>query len=120
MSCNYFVTPNTDNININGDVDTDTTIDFDNENYSNWYLIPEPVLLKILADLSARDILNVGECCRRWNQISKDDYLWRKIFQRDFKIDRNIGLKPGMYACIFCIPHVQYLFIIVLIMAVLI
>lgn len=92
MSCNYFVTSCD-----NSDDDINATMDFDNENYSNWCFIPEPVLLKILAHLSARDILNAGECCRRWNQISKDDYLWRKIFQRDFKIDRNIVLKPGIY-----------------------
>lgn len=65
------------------------------DNTSHWNLIPEPVLLKILNSLSARDILNAGESCRRWNCIAKDNYLWRKIFQRDFKVDPIIGLKPG-------------------------
>lgn len=91
MSNNYFETA-CDNIKD----DINATVDLDSENFSNWCLIPEPVLLKILAHLTARDILNAGECCNRWNQIAKDDYLWRKVFQRDFKIERNIGLKPGI------------------------
>lgn len=62
---------------------------------SFWNLIPEPVLLNILFYLKPLDILSAGLCCRRWNKISQDDFLWRKIFQRDFKIERNIGLKPG-------------------------
>ncbi|XP_059612556.1 F-box/WD repeat-containing protein 5 [Phlebotomus argentipes] len=65
------------------------------EMYSNWHLIPEPILLKIFFLLTPREILNAGETCRRWCDISRDDYLWRKLFNRDFKVDRNIGLKPG-------------------------
>ncbi|GAB0097263.1 F-box/WD repeat-containing protein 5 [Sergentomyia squamirostris] len=65
------------------------------EECSDWNLIPEPVLLKIYFQLSPREILNAGETCRRWCDISRDDYLWRKVFKRDFKVDKNIGLKPG-------------------------
>lgn len=64
-------------------------------NYTEWNFIPEPILLRILTLLPVRDVLNVSECCSRWNDISKDDYLWKKIFQRDFKVDRSIPLKPG-------------------------
>lgn len=66
-------------------------------NNTEWNFIPDPVLLKILNLLSVRDILNVSECCRRWNDITKDDYLWKRIFQRDFKVNRTIPLKPGEY-----------------------
>jgi F-box-like len=65
---------------------------FDN---SEWVYLPENVVLQILFYLSPREILNVGQCCKRYNRISKDDYLWRKFFQRDFKIEKNIQLKPG-------------------------
>jgi F-box and WD-40 domain protein 5 len=65
---------------------------FDN---SEWVYLPENVLLQILFYLSPREILNVGICCKRYNRISKDDYLWRKFFQRDFKVEKNIQLKPG-------------------------
>lgn len=62
---------------------------------SQWCMIPEPVFIDILKGLSAKTILNVGECCRRWNDISRDDYLWKKIFRRDFQVDHKIELKPG-------------------------
>lgn len=68
----------------------------DESDYSNWSLIPEPVFIKILQHLTTADTLRAGQCCHRWNLISKDDYLWKKIFQRDFKVAPNIGLKPGM------------------------
>lgn len=61
----------------------------------NWSLVPDPILHHIFLHLSPRDILRAGQCCRRWNDISRDDFLWKKIFQRDFKVDRTIGLKPG-------------------------
>lgn len=66
-----------------------------NELFSRWSLIPEPVFLSILQNLSTSDTVHAGQVCRRWNFISKDDYLWRKFFQRDFKVAKNIGLKPG-------------------------
>lgn len=79
--------------------DSTKPIDTDVVNYvwnnTEWDYIPDPILLKILAQLPVRDILNASECCRRWNDITKDDYLWKKVFQRDFKVDKTIALKPG-------------------------
>lgn len=92
MSCNIVITSNDEGehcISVPNDV-------------SNWSLVPEPVFLSILNYLTAREILNAGECCRRWNDITKDDYLWKKIFQRDFKVDSVIGLKPGEFSCYLC------------------
>lgn len=62
---------------------------------SPWCLIPEPVFHNILFHLTTRDILNAGECCRRWYDMSQENFLWRKTFQRDFKVDRTVALKPG-------------------------
>lgn len=66
-------------------------------NNTEWDFIPEPILLKILTQLPVRDILNVSESCKRYNDISKDDYLWKKVFRRDFKVDKSIPLKPGEF-----------------------
>lgn len=60
-----------------------------------WSLLPEPVLLKIFYKLSPQDILNAGQSCIRWNEIARDDYLWKRLFHRDFKVDKNVGLRPG-------------------------
>lgn len=75
--------------------------------YSKWCFIPEPVFIDILKDLSAKTILNVGECCSRWNDISKDNYLWKRIFQRDFRVDKKIEIKPGELF-VFCF-HLVFL-----------
>lgn len=90
QSGKYSISDDEDSVNSNS---SDKNIDEDS--LSHWNLIPEPVLLKILNSLTARDILNASECCHRWNFIARDNYLWRKIFQRDFKVDPAIGLKPG-------------------------
>lgn len=67
------------------------------EEESLWWSIPEPVLLQIFSYLKPKDILSAGQCCKRWYQISYDDFLWKKLLHRDFRIDSNIGLKPGLY-----------------------
>ncbi|XP_058819792.1 F-box/WD repeat-containing protein 5 isoform X3 [Topomyia yanbarensis] len=62
---------------------------------SPWVFIPEPVFAKIFLALEPRDILNAGQSCKRWNKLSRDDYIWRKYFRREFNVEMNIGLKPG-------------------------
>lgn len=59
-----------------------------------WECIPEPILIEIFSFLSAKSILNAGETCSSWFKISHDDFLWKRIFKRDFKC-RKPDLKPG-------------------------
>lgn len=66
-----------------------------NTDNSLWWTLPEPVVLQIMSYLGPKDILNAGQTCRRWYEISHEDFLWRKLFHRDFKIQKNIGIKPG-------------------------
>ncbi|XP_065073776.1 F-box/WD repeat-containing protein 5 isoform X2 [Ochlerotatus camptorhynchus] len=65
---------------------------------SPWVFIPEPMFTKIFLYLNPRDLLNAGQTCKRWNKLSRDDYIWRKYFQREFNVDTTIGLKPGAEA----------------------
>ncbi|XP_070493980.1 F-box/WD repeat-containing protein 5-like [Chironomus tepperi] len=62
---------------------------------SDWANLPENVLIKIFSLLSAREILNCSECCRRWHYVSRDTLLWRSKFREDFKVERGIKLKPN-------------------------
>lgn len=75
---------------------------------SAWTLVPEPVLLKIFVTLRPSDILNAGQTCLRWNDIARDDYLWKRLFHRDFKVDPNVGLKPGKYFSWSFSPHFYF------------
>lgn len=61
-----------------------------------WEYIPEPILLKIFDLLPAKSILNAGETCSTWFKISHDDFLWKKIFKRDFKCHKK-DIRPSMY-----------------------
>lgn len=62
---------------------------------SPWVFIPEPVFGKIFLALEPRDIMRAGQTCKRWNKLSRDEYIWRKYFQREFNVEASIGLKPG-------------------------
>lgn len=76
----------------------DSLVDEAEEDYcenSPWVFIPEPMFTKIFLYLEPRDMLNAGQACKRWTKLSRDDYIWRKYFQREFNVDTNIGLKPG-------------------------
>lgn len=77
---------------------TGSLVDEEQDDYcenSPWVFIPEPMFTKIFLSLDPRDLLNAGQTCKRWNKLSRDDYIWRKYFQREFNVDTNIGLKPG-------------------------
>lgn len=60
-----------------------------------WYLngLSTEILFKILAFLDVKSILHLGETCRRLNDITQNDYLWSKIFKRDFKTYSGINSK---------------------------
>ncbi|XP_049283104.1 F-box/WD repeat-containing protein 5 isoform X2 [Anopheles funestus] len=62
---------------------------------SPWVFLPEPLFIKIFLQLEARDVLNAGQCCKRWHKLSKDDYIWRKYFRKEFNVDASIPLKRG-------------------------
>ncbi|XP_052894152.1 F-box/WD repeat-containing protein 5 isoform X2 [Anopheles moucheti] len=74
------------------DQDADDGTYIDN---SPWVFMPEPLFIKIFLQLQARDVLNAGQCCKRWYKLSKDDYIWRKYFRKEFNVDASIPLKRG-------------------------
>lgn len=64
---------------------------------SNWYYLPDSILLHIFQYLSARELLDVGLTCRSWSRVSYDEYLWKDLVYHNFKIDRSVKIAPGMY-----------------------
>lgn len=51
----------------------------ESENRNTTLPIPNELLLKIMDLLSPRDLGNAAQVCREFNEISKDDMLWRKF-----------------------------------------
>ena len=37
--------------------------------------------------ISCQDVARAGRTCRKWQDLSADDILWRKIILRDFQIE---------------------------------
>uniref|UniRef100_A0A336MXY2 CSON007172 protein n=1 Tax=Culicoides sonorensis TaxID=179676 RepID=A0A336MXY2_CULSO len=81
------------------DSDGSCNSDDESESFFNseWVYMPENVLIKIMMYLEVREVLDMGACCKRWFRISRDDWIWRKVFQKDFglPINKKVGLKPG-------------------------
>ncbi|GFR16805.1 hypothetical protein TNCT_380341 [Trichonephila clavata] len=63
-----------------------------------WHLLPDPLLLYIFSHLSAKELLSARKTCRNWLRVATDEFLWKRLFRNDFKIDKNIPIAPGKYS----------------------
>ncbi|KAK2587588.1 hypothetical protein KPH14_003716 [Odynerus spinipes] len=61
----------------------------------NWYYMPDSILLSIFQYLTPKELVTAGEVCRSWHKVSRDEFLWRDLFYRTYKIDSDIGIIPG-------------------------
>jgi len=62
----------------------------------NWYVMSDSILLSIFQYLTPRELLTAGEVCRSWFRVSRDEFLWKYLFYRTYKIDPDVGIVPGM------------------------
>ncbi|KAK6195168.1 hypothetical protein SNE40_000647 [Patella caerulea] len=67
----------------------------DRENGRSIKEFPDNILLNIFSHLSIKDLTHVAVVCKTWHRVSLDDFLWRDIFQRDWKIKKSITIAPG-------------------------
>lgn len=75
-------------------------VDEDEESFvinpiDNWFYMPDSILLSIFRYLNPKELLTAGEVCKSWNRVSKDEFLWKNLLYRTFKIDPSIGIVPG-------------------------
>ncbi|KAH0955613.1 hypothetical protein HN011_000454 [Eciton burchellii] len=61
----------------------------------NWYYMPDSILLIIFQYLTPKELMTAGEVCRSWHRVSRDEFLWKYIFYRTYKVDPDIGIMPG-------------------------
>lgn len=62
----------------------------------NWYYMPDSILLIIFQYLTPKELMTAGEVCRSWHRVSRDEFLWKYIFYRTYKVDPDVGIMPGM------------------------
>ena len=51
---------------------------------SEWEVLSDPLLLKILKYLEPKDIISCSKVCTHWYRICQDNLLWKEVFERDF------------------------------------
>ncbi|KAL8559773.1 hypothetical protein ACOMHN_030109 [Nucella lapillus] len=57
--------------------------------------LPDSLLLEMSFYLSAEDLASLAQTCSRFNCVTKDELLWKLVFQRRFKIPRSVPRRPG-------------------------
>ncbi|MEE6504861.1 hypothetical protein FKM82_005362 [Ascaphus truei] len=58
-------------------------------------LFPDSILYQIFLSLGPADLLSAGLVCQRWYAVSRDDFLWRELFYRCYRVQRHILRCPG-------------------------
>jgi len=59
-----------------------------------WHSLPEELLLQLFSYLKHGEIISVSKTCKRWNQVGRDDILWKRLIRRDFKIPESRSRSP--------------------------
>ncbi|KAM9326462.1 F-box/WD repeat-containing protein 5 [Gastrophryne carolinensis] len=57
--------------------------------------LPDSILYQIFLSLEPPDLLSAGLVCHRWYAVSRDDFLWRKLFYRHYQVGRLAHRYPG-------------------------
>ncbi|XP_076683454.1 F-box and WD repeat domain containing 5 [Andrena cerasifolii] len=65
------------------------------EGNANWCYMSDSILLNIFKYLTPKELTIAGEVCRSWHRVSRDEFLWKDLFYQIYKIDPDIGIKPG-------------------------
>lgn len=82
--------------------ETEENSEFYNE--SLWTFLPDAVLLQIFSYLDHKQLLRAGLVCKTWNSISYDDFLWRDLFHKDFKVNSTL------YSCMYIKYFIGFFF----------
>uniref|UniRef100_A0A8C8RG44 F-box and WD repeat domain containing 5 n=1 Tax=Pelusios castaneus TaxID=367368 RepID=A0A8C8RG44_9SAUR len=59
-------------------------------------LLPDSVLYEIFLYLDHTDVLAVGLVCRQWHAVARDEFLWRELFYRYYRVSREVPRHPGL------------------------
>lgn len=61
-------------------------------------LLPDSVLYEIFLYLDHVDVLSAGLVCRQWHAVARDEFLWKELFYRYYRISREVPRHPGALA----------------------
>ncbi|XP_065593790.1 F-box/WD repeat-containing protein 5 [Cyrtonyx montezumae] len=58
-------------------------------------LLPDSVLFEIFLYLDHADVLAVGLVCRQWRAVARDEFLWKELFYRYYRVSRDVPRHPA-------------------------
>lgn len=58
-------------------------------------LLPDSVLFEIFLYLDHADVLSVGLVCQQWRAVARDEFLWKELFYRYYRVSREVPRHPG-------------------------
>lgn len=64
---------------------------------SIWSQLPYTVLFQIFQYLDYKELVRVGEVCQYWYQVSRDEFLWKRLLYYYFNVDSSISVTPGVF-----------------------
>lgn len=57
--------------------------------------LPDTVLFEIFLYLDHADVLSVGLVCQQWRAVARDEFLWKELFYRYYRVSRDVPRHPG-------------------------
>jgi len=79
--------------------------------WKKWRLeifAPDEVVLNVMSKLRIVDLVHCSSVSKQWNRVSKDDGLWKKFFERDFKGSLKPFEETWHRQYIVCYKKAQY------------
>ncbi|XP_068020298.1 F-box/WD repeat-containing protein 5 [Melanerpes formicivorus] len=58
-------------------------------------LLPDSLLYEIFLYLDHVDVLSVGLVCQQWHAVARDEFLWKELFYRYYRIPREVPRHPA-------------------------
>ncbi|XP_038623695.1 F-box/WD repeat-containing protein 5 isoform X2 [Tachyglossus aculeatus] len=58
-------------------------------------LLPDSLLYQIFLNLGHADVLAAGLVCRQWQAVARDEFLWKTLFYRYYRVDRHVPRHPA-------------------------
>ncbi|XP_067417687.1 F-box/WD repeat-containing protein 5 [Emydura macquarii macquarii] len=58
-------------------------------------LLPDSILYEIFLYLDHTDVLAVGLVCQQWHAVARDEFLWKELFYRYYKVSREVPRHPA-------------------------
>ncbi|XP_061867643.1 F-box/WD repeat-containing protein 5 isoform X1 [Colius striatus] len=58
-------------------------------------LLPDSVLYEIFLYLGHADVLAAALVCRQWSAVARDEFLWKELFYRYYRVSRDVPRHPA-------------------------